>query len=90
MTTAVPNEPDLIEGARRRRIAAGSGQDVQAVNALLKQFNEMKKMMKMLMKGGGKLPPGFGDGMGMPGLGGPGGQGPSGFPQMPSGRPGRR
>ena len=87
MTKEERANPDIIDGARRRRIAAGSGHDVQAVNALLKQFGEMKKMMKMMMKGGG-LPPGMagGDSMGMPGAGGsmPGGF-PGAFPGAPGG-----
>ena len=52
-----PNErenPDLINGSRRKRIADGSGTTVQDVNRLLKQFEESKKMMKML-SGGGKM-----------------------------------
>ena len=59
----------LINGARRRRIAKGSGTSVQDVNNLLKQYGEAKKMMKMLTGGGGfmgkrmagkmKLPGGF-------------------------------
>lgn len=82
MTKEERANPDLIDGSRRRRIAAGSGHDVQAVNALLKQFGEMRKMMKTLMKGGGKLPPGFGgDGGGMP-AGFPGAiPGPSSLPR---------
>jgi signal recognition particle subunit SRP54 len=72
MTKQERANPDIIDGSRRRRIAAGSGHDVQAVNALIKQFGEMKKMMRMMMKSGGKLPPGFGgpDGSmgGMPGF----------------------
>ncbi|MCZ4495689.1 MAG: signal recognition particle protein [Thermoleophilia bacterium] len=76
MTKEERGNPDLIDGSRRRRIAAGSGHEVQAVNQLIKQFGEIKKMMKMMMKGGGKLPPGFGGdggaGGGFPGLGGPG------------------
>ena len=44
-------KPDVIDGSRRRRIAAGSGTQVQDVNRLLKQFVEMQRMMKS-MKGG--------------------------------------
>ncbi len=60
--------PDIIKGSRRRRIAAGSGTQVQDVNRLLKQFTQMQKMMKKMSKGGmknmmrgmaGKLPQGF-------------------------------
>ncbi len=45
----------LINGNRRKRIARGSGTQVQEVNRLLKQFAETRKMMKMLTKPGGKL-----------------------------------
>ncbi len=46
--------PESINGSRRRRIAAGAGMEVQDVNALLKQFREMKKMMKTMSKLQGK------------------------------------
>jgi len=42
------NDPSIINGSRRKRIAAGSGTTIQEVNLLLKQFEEMKKMMKMM------------------------------------------
>ena len=51
--------PELINGSRRKRIASGSGTTIQDVNRLLKQFDESKKMMRMLSKGGkmmGKAP----------------------------------
>jgi len=51
MTLRERRKPDLIDGSRRRRIAAGSGLQVQDVNRLLKQFLEMQRMMKS-MKGG--------------------------------------
>ena len=54
MTAAEREDPALINGSRRKRIAEGSGTTVQDVNHLLKQFEESKKMMKML-SGGGKL-----------------------------------
>ena len=54
MTAAEREDPALINGSRRKRIAEGSGTTVQDVNRLLKQFEESKKMMKML-SGGGKL-----------------------------------
>jgi signal recognition particle subunit SRP54 len=44
--------PDLIQGSRKRRIAAGSGTQIQDVNRLLKQFNQMQKMMKRFSKPG--------------------------------------
>ena len=54
MTAAEREDPALINGSRRKRIAEGSGTTVQDVNRLLKQFEESKNMMKML-SGGGKL-----------------------------------
>ena len=54
MTAAEREDPALINGSRRKRIAEGSPTTVQDVNRLLKQFEESKKMMKML-SGGGKL-----------------------------------
>ncbi len=50
MTKEERRHPDIINGSRRARIARGSGTTVQEVNALLKQFNEMKKMMKSFNK----------------------------------------
>ncbi len=46
--------PDVIRGSRKRRIAAGSGTQVQEVNRMLKQFGQMQKMMKKFKKGGMK------------------------------------
>ena len=54
MTPKERENPDIINGSRRKRIADGSGTTVQDVNRLLKQFEESKKMMKML-SGGSKL-----------------------------------
>lgn len=68
MTPQEREHPDLIKGSRKRRIAAGSGVQVQDVNKLLKQFTQMQKMMKKMKGGGmakmmrqlgGKLPPGM-------------------------------
>ena len=55
MTPGERREPGVINGSRRRRIAAGSGRTVQDVNRLLTQFEQMKKMMRGLtnMEGGG-------------------------------------
>jgi signal recognition particle subunit SRP54 len=53
MTARERRRPEIIDGSRRRRIAAGSGMQVQDVNRLLKQHMEMQKMMKKL--GSGKL-----------------------------------
>ncbi|MDX2129037.1 MAG: signal recognition particle protein [Chloroherpetonaceae bacterium] len=50
MTLEERKKPDVINGSRRIRIAKGSGTSVQDVNALLKQFTEMKKMMKSITK----------------------------------------
>jgi signal recognition particle subunit SRP54 len=55
MTPAERTKPDLINGSRRKRIADGSGTSVQEVNKLLKQFDETRKMMKMMTKAG-KMP----------------------------------
>ncbi len=51
MTNEERNKPHVIDGRRRRRIAAGSGTTVQEINKLLKQFSEMQKMFKTLSKG---------------------------------------
>ena len=53
MTFKERQYPDLIKGSRKRRIAKGSGTEIQDVNRLLKQFNQMQKMMKKLSKKGG-------------------------------------
>ena len=68
MTPVERRKPDLINGSRKKRIAAGSGTQIQDVNRLLKQFSQMQKMMKRLSKKGGmqsmvrglggKFPPG--------------------------------
>jgi len=52
MTRKERRDPDLLNASRRRRIAAGSGVEVQDVNRLMKQFREMQKMMKMIQKSG--------------------------------------
>ena len=54
MTPEERRKPDLINGSRRQRIAHGSGLTVQDVNQLLKQFREMKKMMRTMTKLSGK------------------------------------
>lgn len=71
ISSMTPHEreyPDVLKGSRKRRIAAGSGVQVQDVNRLLKQFNQMQKMMKKMKGGGmakllrqmgGKMPPGM-------------------------------
>jgi signal recognition particle subunit SRP54 len=75
MTRRERRRPEVIDGSRKRRIAAGAGLQVQDVNRLLKQFIGMQKMMKKM--GGGKLQRMLGA------LGGPGGMKgglPPGFP----------
>ncbi len=67
MTLKERRQPDVINGSRKRRIANGSGTQIQDVNRLLKQFKQMQKMMKKfskkggmanMMRGmGGKMPP---------------------------------
>lgn len=54
MTPKERTEPAIINGSRKKRIAAGSGTSVQQVNQLLKQFDQMSKMMKMMQGGGGR------------------------------------
>jgi signal recognition particle subunit SRP54 len=67
MTPGERRLPDIIKGSRKRRIAAGSGTQIQDVNRLLKQFDQAQKMMKKMKGGGlmkmmrglqGRLPPG--------------------------------
>lgn len=67
MTPAERNNPDLIDGSRRKRLASGSGRTIVEVNNLMKQFADMRKMMKQMNKMGGAkaamskmLPPGMG------------------------------
>ncbi|MDQ3954192.1 MAG: signal recognition particle protein, partial [Actinomycetota bacterium] len=69
MTLRERNDPSLINGSRRMRIARGSGTSVQEVNKLVKQFNDVRKMMrsmsggkkgKMRLPAGFKMPPGLG------------------------------
>ena len=56
MTKKERNNPDIINASRKKRIAAGCGMQVQDVNRLLKQFDDMKKMMKQFSKGKMRLP----------------------------------
>jgi len=64
MTPYEREHPEVINGSRRRRIADGSGNEVTVVNRLLKQFEETRKMMKMLSGGGGRRLMGMMSGMG--------------------------
>ena len=72
MTPLERAKPDTIKGSRKRRIAMGSGTQIQDVNRLLKQFTQMQKMMKKMSGGGmkkmmrnmkGMMPPGGPGGM---------------------------
>jgi signal recognition particle subunit SRP54 len=54
MTQDERTKPQILNSSRKKRIAKGSGTTVQEVNQLLKQFNQMSKMMKMMQGGGGK------------------------------------
>lgn len=81
MTPLERHFPDKINGSRKRRIAMGSGTQIQDINRLLKQHKQMSKMMKKVGKKGGmsKMMRGMGGMLG--GGGGPGGGGlPPGFP----------
>jgi signal recognition particle subunit SRP54 len=89
MTREERRKPEIINGSRRQRIAAGSGRSIAEVNRLVKQFAEMQKMMKRMgaMAPGKKGKKGKMAGLaglgalggGLPGLGGPSG-GPAGGP----------
>ena len=71
MTPLERRKPELIKATRKKRIAAGSGVQVQEVNRLLNQFEETQKMMKMFSKGGmAKMMRGMGSMMGgkLPGM----------------------
>lgn len=61
MTPAERADPDLIDGNRKKRIAKGSGKDIQGVNNFMKQFEQMRGMMKNMNKMGafGKMMPGM-------------------------------
>lgn len=79
MTAQERRHPDVINNSRKRRIASGSGTQIQDVNRLLKQHKQMQKMMKKFGKKGnmanmmrgmrGMMPPGGGGGGGMPPFG---------------------
>ncbi|MCB8925144.1 MAG: signal recognition particle protein [Ardenticatenaceae bacterium] len=70
MTPQERRNPKILKASRKRRVAAGSGTTVQEVNQLLKQFQEMKKMMQQLTKGRGRgLRNLLGGGGGMGGFG---------------------
>ena len=52
MTPEERVRPELVKGSRRRRIASGSGTTIQQVNNLVKQFGQMRKLMKQVASGG--------------------------------------
>lgn len=56
MTPYERQNPSCLNGSRKQRIAAGSGRTIQELNRFLKQFDDTRKMMKMVSKNGGKLP----------------------------------
>ncbi len=56
MTPYERQNPSCLNGSRKQRIAAGSGRSIQELNRFLKQFDDTRKMMKMVSKNGGKLP----------------------------------
>lgn len=61
MTPEERRNPDILNGSRKERIAKGSGKDIQELNQFLKQFEQMKGMMKMMNKMPmGRMMPGFG------------------------------
>jgi signal recognition particle subunit SRP54 len=73
MTRKEKIKPDIINGSRKKRIAKGSGTQIQDINKLLKQFKQMQKMMKKMAGKGGMAKM-------MRGMGGMGGQMPPGMP----------
>ena len=54
MTNEERSNPSILNGSRRQRVARGSGRSVNEVNQLIKQFNDMGKLMKMMQGGGMK------------------------------------
>jgi len=56
MTPYERRNPSCLNGSRKQRIAAGSGRSIQELNRFLKQFDDTRKMMKMVSKNGGKMP----------------------------------
>lgn len=65
MTPRERAKPEILASSRKRRIAAGSGTTVEEINRLLKQYDQMKQMMKSMMRGGKRRGKGF-KGMGLP------------------------
>ena len=56
MTPEERTNPQILNTSRKQRIANGSGRNIQEVNRLIKQFDDMRKMMRMVQNNGGKLP----------------------------------
>ena len=56
MTPEERTNPQILNPSRKQRIANGSGRNIQEVNRLIKQFDDMRKMMRMVQNSGGKLP----------------------------------
>ncbi|MFP4282692.1 MAG: signal recognition particle protein [Opitutales bacterium] len=92
MTPKERQNPNILNGSRRARIARGAGLEIRDLNALIKQFSQMKKMMKMMRGGKGKkMMKAMGKKGGMPGgdfpdlggLGGAGGGGLGGLGKLP-------
>jgi signal recognition particle subunit SRP54 len=88
MTKEERDKPEMIDMARRRRIARGSGLKIDEIGQMLNQFEEMRQSFKMISQMMGGLP-GMGGMGGLPGMGGSGfpGMGSSGFPGMGGGLP---
>ncbi|MEO1047646.1 MAG: signal recognition particle protein, partial [Pseudomonadota bacterium] len=84
MTAKERANPGLMNAKRKKRVAAGSGTDVQTVNKLLKMHQEMSRAMKQIKKMGGLkgLAAMLGGGGGLPGMGGPGGPSAGGLPGL--------
>ena len=56
MTKEERHHPEILKATRKQRIAKGSGRSVEEVNRLLKQFDQMKQMMKQMSSGNFKMP----------------------------------
>ncbi len=82
MTKLERRKPDILNGSRRRRIAAGAGVEVQEVNRLLKQHRQMADAFKMMSRDGGKSMARMASAMGMGGPGGMPGMPPGGLPSQ--------
>jgi signal recognition particle subunit SRP54 len=63
MTPGERKDYHVLNGSRRRRVAAGSGTTIQDVNNLIKQYEQARKMISKMTQAGGKMPKGMGKGM---------------------------